>query len=71
MKRFLFILAGLLIFAVGLGIGREQTKEVAYKQGYAEGLKYGSATRCIATSSGNPVTDVLRSFDENEAKKKP
>jgi len=41
MKRFLIILAVLFIFAIGLGIGREQGKEVAYKQGYAEGWKRG------------------------------
>jgi hypothetical protein len=48
MKRFLIILAGLLIFAVGLGIGREQAKEVAYKQGYAEGWKRGEQSGKLA-----------------------
>jgi hypothetical protein len=39
MKRFLYIVGILAAFAIGHGIGREQGKEAAYKQGYAEGTR--------------------------------
>lgn len=36
MKRFVLILAGLFLFAIGLDIGREQGKDLAKKVGAAE-----------------------------------
>ena len=52
MKRLLLIFAGLFLFAVGLGIGREQTKDAvakaAYQKGQTDGYKSGNRVGYLA-----------------------